>query len=274
MEGKYLDQLENPASRTLEQLFENAVAHVEEQLREYGATELDPWALRKIAFTYYYDWETDNPRFVFLLEDPGNLNKRHTREIRRIEHLKEEYDPRSLVDIYRRFATTWFTETRNADFSRQFVKICRDHGLIEFEGYWKQYFRSEEFFNDFYMTDIVKYRAPGSAVGSQEVRSAFSEQLRRELDYIDPELILTFGNRAWKPVKAEFQTEPVDNMEIDESRITDLHGHLHSTTRLLDTFILPLGHMSTQFYGAQISKQEYMQRLGDGLKQWMKVSEE
>ena len=116
--------------------------------------------------------------------------------------------------------------------------------------------KSQRFFDDFYMTDIVKYRAPGSAVGSPEVQFSFSEQLREELEAIDPDLIFTFGNRAWNPIRDELAAKPVESLAIDESRITELHGSLHETGRVLDTYVLPLGHMSTQFYGVQISKQD------------------
>lgn len=268
MDAAFLDRIENPRSRILEDLFESAVENVEQQLREYGATNLDDWALRKIAYTYYYDWENDDPDYIFLLEDPGNPNDRHTRDVRRIEKLKDDYDPLSLVDIYRGFATTWFTETRNSDFIRRFLYTCSDSGLISFDDYWGDYVKSQRFFDDFYMTDIVKYRAPGSAVGSPEVQFSFSEQLREELEAIDPDLIFTFGNRAWNPIKEELATEPVETLAIDELKITELHGHLHETGRVLDTYVLPLGHMSTQFYGAQISKQEYMGRMANGLEQW------
>jgi len=186
MDAEFLERIENPRSRTLEQLFESAVENVEKQLREYGATDLDEWALKKIAYTYYYDWESDDPNYVFLLEDPGNLNGRHTREIQRIENLKDDYDPLSLVGIYRQFATTWFTETRNSDFIRRFLYTCSENDLIEFDDYWGDYVKSQRFFDDFYTTDIVKYRAPGSAVGSQEVRSSFSERLRPELETSTP----------------------------------------------------------------------------------------
>jgi hypothetical protein len=268
MDAEFLERIENPRSRILEELFESAVENVEKQLREYGATNLDDWALRKIAYTYYYDWENDEPNYVFLLEDPGNLNDRHTRAVQRIEKLEDDYDPLSLVDIYRGFATTWFTETRNSDFFRRFLYTCSDSGLISFDDYWGDYVKSQRFFDDFYMTDIVKYRAPGSAVGSPEVQFSFSEQLREELEAIDPDLIFTFGNRAWNPIRDELAAEPVENLAIDESRITELHGSLHETGRVLDTYVLPLGHMSTQFYGAQISKQEYIGRLEDGLERW------
>lgn len=269
MDAEFLERIENPRSRILEELLESAVENVEGQLREYGATDLDEWTLRKIAYTYYYDWEEDDPDYVFLLEDPGNLNQRHTRAIRRIEALKDDYDPLSLVDIYREFATSWFTETRNSDFIQQFLYTCRDNGLISFDDYWKDYVTSQRFFDDFYMTDIVKYRAPRSAVGSSEVRFSFAEQLRIELEALNPDLILTFGNRAWNPIKGELAAEPVEHLDLDDSKITELHGHLHETGRVLDTHVLPLGHMSTQFYGAQISKQEYMDRMEGGLEQWL-----
>ena len=268
MDAEFLSQIENPRSHILEELLESAVTDVEEHQQTYDDVNLDEWAVRKMAFTYYYNWETDNPDFVFLLTDPGSIDERHMREAQRIAALKNEYDPLSLVDIYRNFATTWFTETRNSDFIGTFLATCNEMDLIAYENYWKDYIRSREFFNDFYMTDIVKYRAPRSTVGSPEVQVSFSEQLREELEGIDPDLIFTFGNRAWTPIEEELATEPIDDLAIDESKITELHGHLHKTGGVIDAHVLPLGHMSTQFYGAQISKQEYMSRMEDGLERW------
>lgn len=75
MDAEFLERIENPRSRILEDLFESAVENVEKQLRDYGATNLDDWALRKIVYTYYYDWQEDDPNYVFLLEDPGSLSQ-------------------------------------------------------------------------------------------------------------------------------------------------------------------------------------------------------
>jgi hypothetical protein len=38
MDAEFLERIENPRSRILEDLFESAVENVEEQLREYGAS--------------------------------------------------------------------------------------------------------------------------------------------------------------------------------------------------------------------------------------------
>ena len=54
-------------SRILEELFESAVENVEKQLHEHDATDFDDWELRKIAYTYYYDWENDDSNYVFLM---------------------------------------------------------------------------------------------------------------------------------------------------------------------------------------------------------------
>lgn len=272
MNNQFIDRIETPSSRVLEDVFENAVQNVQGQLNEYGASDLDEWALRKIAFTYYYDWETDDPNYVFLLKDPGPLNERHTRELERIAQLKNGYEPRDLIEIYRQFATTWFVETRNADFMRRFVRTCATNDLIEPDDSWQDYVRSQAFFDDFYMSDIVKYRAERGAVGTRAVRASFSEFLRPELEHIDPDLIITFGNRAWNPIQEELQPLPVEDPDVDTSKITELHGHLHETQRIVDAYVLPLGHMSTQFYGAQLPKEEYMDRFADGLEAWQIAS--
>lgn len=60
----------------------------------------------------------------------------------RIEQLKGAYDPRDLIAIYRQFATTWFVDTRNADFMRRFVTTCAENGLIDPDSAWQEYVRS------------------------------------------------------------------------------------------------------------------------------------
>lgn len=42
---------------------------------------------------------------------------------------------------------------------------------------------------------------------------------------------ITFGNRAWNLVTEGREAEPVANPNVDASKITDLHGHLHETKR-------------------------------------------
>lgn len=61
---------------------------------------------------------------------------------------------------------------------------------------------------------------------------------------------------------------PAGNGAVDVSKITRLHGHLHETQRGIETDVLPLGHMRTQFDGAQLPKQASMDRLADGLEAW------
>lgn len=69
---------------------------------------------------------------------------------------------------------------------RRFVTTCAENDLIDPDTEWQDYVRSEAFFDDFYMTDIVKYRAERSAVGTPAVRASCSEFLRPELAHIAP----------------------------------------------------------------------------------------
>lgn len=268
MNPAFIEQIESPSAPVLQEVLDNAVQNVRAQVRADSSLDVDDWTLRKLAFTYYYDWNTDDPDYVFLLEDPGQVHERHTREVDRIAQLEEAYDPRELIAIYRAFGMSWFLETRNTDFMERFVATAAANDLIEPAGSWREYVRSQAFFADFYMADIVKYRAERSAVGAPAVRASFDEFLRAELEYIDPDLIITFGNRAWNPIKKELEAEPVSDIDVDASKITELHGHLHETQRVLDTYVLPLGHLSTQFYGAQLAKQAYMDRFAAGLENW------
>lgn len=100
------------------------------------------------------------------------------------------------------------------------------------------------------------------------MQASFTEALIHELEYVDPELIFVFGKRAWRMVRQQLGAQMVQHEAIDDLKMTQVHGHLFKTQRLLDTHVLPLGHMSTNFYGAQIARPEYMAGVERGIKQW------
>lgn len=115
------------------------------------------------------------------------------------------------------------------------------------------------------MADVITYRGANARAG--DVETSFSPCLVHELEYIDPDMVFAFGKRAWETIREQCQARPVANPP-DGAGVTAVHGILHSTNRLLDTAVMPLGHPSTNFRGAQISHEEYIDRLQDGLATW------
>lgn len=112
------------------------------------------------------------------------------------------------------------------------------------------------------MTDVIKYREDTPSKPALDVSVRL--ELIRELEYIDPDLIFTFGSRAWNTVRTHLQAEPLGNID-DPSSITEVHGKPHRATQGSDTMMLPCGHMSPQFRGAQVSHEEYMTRIESGI---------
>jgi len=115
----------------------------------------DASVFRKFTFTYYYDWETDNPDFMMVSEDFGELNERHTSDLIAVAELPDD-EPLAQIAIYREFASRWLGRD-NPRFAETSFSACADEGLIDFEQTARTYARSSAWFDDFYLTDVNKY---------------------------------------------------------------------------------------------------------------------
>lgn len=265
MNEEFLRRIENPQKLPLQRLQEEARDAVRDRLAQYDMTDVPNWVIRKLTYTYYHDWETDDPDYVFLLEDPGIPGEHVIMETNEYVGLGENYDIYDAIQVDRRFGARWLAGSRYTDFTSEFIELCTEHGLIEPVEPWWQYLLSGRFFDDFYMADVIKYRGANARAG--DVKTAFSSHLLHELEYVDPDLVFAFGKRAWETLLEQCSAEPI-NQTPDGSGVTDVHGILHSTSRLLDTEIIPVGHPSTNFRGAQLSHETYMAKLRTGVENW------
>lgn len=265
MNPEFVEGIEDPEKLSLQRLQEEAREAVKNRLSMYDMEDIPEWVLTKLTYTYYHDWETDDPEFVFLLEDPGVPGEHVIMETNAYFELGEVYDVHDAIQVDRRFGARWLATRRYTDFTSQFLAICEEHGLISTDGPWWQYLLSGRFFDDFYMADVIKYR--GANARSGDVKASFSSCLLHELEYIDPDLVFAFGKRAWETIRDHCQAKPVESPPVGTG-VSDVHGVLHSTERLLDTAVLPLGHPSTNFRGAQLSHADYMDRLKGGVASW------
>lgn len=269
MDGAYLDRIEHPTPRTLEQLRDEAIQNVKERLPERSVEVHDRSTLRKLAFTYYYDWESDDPTYTMMSEDPGGVQSRHTSDLLDFAELSD--DPLDQVSIYREFASRWLGSD-NLRFAESFFGACADAGIIEPDQSLHEYARSGEFFDDFYLTDVNKYRA--SATTAREIASLRAYFTAPELHAIDSDLIFAFGNDAWNVLRHELALTPVDeNHELDpDAGITDIDGRLYRSRRLIETHVVPLLHMSGQAFGAQRSPDEYAERVARAVTTWKRTT--
>jgi hypothetical protein len=264
MHGDFLDRIEHPRPRRLEQLRDRAVENVKSALPAPTVDVHDESTFRKLAFTYYHDWSTDDPEFVMMSEDPGRIGSRHRSDVVEFAELPDD-DPLAQISLYRNFAARWLASD-NHRFSKTFFGTCADEGLIDIDRSVRQYITSEQFYDDFYLTDANKYRASAS---SSATRAALSAAFTAtELEALAPALIFAFGNDAFDVLNEELDLTPVDGGPDPNSGITTVDGHLYASGRLIDTHVVPLLHMSGQAFGAQRSPDEYAERLRHGLQAW------
>lgn len=270
MKSEYLDRIEHPEPRTLEQLRDKAIQNVKETLPNRSVDVHDPAVFRKLAFTYYYDWESDDPSYMMVSEDPGGIQSRHTSDLIDFAELSGD-DPLEQVSIYRDFASRWLGSD-NTRFAESFFGACADGGLIGFDQSARAYARSGAFFDDFYLTDVNKYRA--SASTSREIGSLTAYFTAPELRTADPDLIFAFGNDAWDVLSRELALTPVeaDHNPAPDAGITAIDGHLYRSQRLIETHVVPLLHMSGQAFGAQRSPSEYADRVAQAVRTWKQVT--
>ena len=133
---------------------------------------------------------------------------------------------------------------------------------------------SGEFFDGFYMCDTIKYRiARDRTLSRSEIRASFTEFLLYELEYVDPDLIFAFGNRAWDALRKPLQGTTIGTTIADDAGINTVHGHPFQSTRLVDTHLIPLQHMTAQQHHASGSELDtYMDRLDSGLRDWIAIT--
>ncbi|AOW79813.1 hypothetical protein HTSR_0620 [Halodesulfurarchaeum formicicum] len=258
-----LSRIDTPSNPELQQLQQQAIDNVEEVLSDVGMAYSEELC-RRLSYTYYYDWETDDPDYVLLVQDPGNLQERHLSELRPENPLTGNWTARKQISVYRAYGQSWLTG-RNADFSERFFGTLADHGLISLPNGWEDYINSGALYRDFYLGDVVKYRVDG--FGSSAERSSYEALLEGELKALDPELIFTFGGNAWSALRRYTYPQPVESTGAEPESIMSIHGVLHHIDNPVNAYVLPLAHMSGQVWW-RFPPDEYISQLNKAIKIW------
>ncbi|WP_353635409.1 uracil-DNA glycosylase family protein (plasmid) [Halobacterium sp. NMX12-1] len=256
-----LSLIDQPPQPELQTLQKSAIDDIESVLSQAGFP-VQAEVCRRLSYTFYYDWETDDPDYVLLVQDPGNLHERHLSELRPHNPLAGDCSARDQISVYRAFGQSWLTG-RNADFTERFFETLAHHDLISLPSGWHQYVASGQFYHDFYLGDVVKYRVDG--FGTSEERVSYHALLERELQALDPEVVFTFGGNAWPALRRHTSPEPVVETDADPASVMDIHGTLHRISDPVDTYVLPLAHMSGQVWW-RFPPDEYIARLSTALQ--------
>lgn len=262
MDESFFQQLTDPQRDSLSALFVEAQEGVEATLAEWGMGDVHPAVVENLAFTYYHDWTSESPSVVFLVQDPGPLYDRHRDEVAAIRELGPDPDPRRLIDLHQRFATSWLVR-RNSGFTKQFLYTCGAAGLLSPGEDWEGYVSSGAFFDDVYVADVINYRT--SSHGETHRAAAYREFLEAELRYVDPDTMFVFGAAAWEVVRAHLDPTPLGGDVADETKVTQAHGYPFAVdVDGSESVVFPLVHFSGQIYHSLL-RNSYFDYLHEGL---------
>lgn len=256
--SQFFQDIEEPESPVLSQLYDQALSEGREKFDKKDI-EVDEEALRKSTYTYYHNWETESPNLGFFLQNPGTLKARHEGK-----DLLNASDPLDYIAVYQRYAAEWFV-LKNKHFAGRFFPILDELDLIQVQD-WKTYVK-DAFFDDFYMTDLVKYRVTTGDIEDQHRKESYEEQLKHELEAIDIDLAFAFSSRLWKTLHEEVPLEPRSAGAPESSSVSECHGHLYQAGKPLNCEVIPLSHYSRQIYGHYL-RDSYFDYLQEGLGQF------
>lgn len=106
--------------------------------------------------------------------------------------------------------------------------------------------------------------------GKRAESVSYAEFLDAELRHLEPSLIFSFGGNAWNSVSRELNPRPVGQTNADRSKMMDIHGVLHRVESPIDSYVLPLSHMSGQVWW-RFPPVEYIDRMQRGIEHWQEV---
>lgn len=275
MNPEFLEKIENPetimGTGSLEQqsLLDSALKESRKRLSEYGIHDLDDWLLYRLAYIYYHNWEENDPSYMILLEDPGDMGDHVVAEIPKIKALGRDPNPLDLIEIYQRIGARWLMGRDYAYITSQVLEAFNQFDLIDFDGDWWEYMLSGRFFDDFYMGDTVKYRADYNDVPD----SCFTQFLRKELESVDPDFIFIFGGDGWDVICEKLNPVPVSldlgSSNVCEENLGAVLGEVFRSEYPVETYLAPLYHVSYVTRGwADISREEYIEAIQGSVRDW------
>lgn len=270
MNEQFIRQIENPSSPQQQTLYEQGLEITKDRLEKHSIEGLEDTTLTRLNYTYYHNWKRNDPDFFFLIRDPGKPGDHVVSEAVEIDRTEEILD---LIDIYQRIGARWLMGRNYATFIREFLRVCEQKDLVELTTDWWEYVLTGSFFDDFYMTDVVKYRIDEDPTDS-DLQDCFTSYLFPEIDEIDPDLIFAFGKTPWKSIRDTLNTKDIETGEQTKPSVTQAQGRLFRTTRMPDDqlFVIPFLHMSPQNYPSKVTIPEFTEMLTTAINRWKSVT--
>ena len=213
----------------------------------------------RLLYTQYHDFGSEReraPRYALVSETPGALTERH--EIKALDNATTTTE---RIYVYQQYYASWLVEKRRR-FVREFFSTLCEAGFLDEDRNWMKYVETRAIFEDFLVTDLVKYRVDGGELRVTDRTHSFREVLRPEFETIDPEITFVLGGKAWDGFVREANPVPIDDLSPqpdDWAKIKQVHGYAFQTDIGV---IIPLVHPSD---GAQI-RDSYTRYLKEGLE--------
>lgn len=164
------------------------------------------------------------------------------------------------VNVNQRYLKDWLLG-KNKQFAETFFSILREFDLIEYDDL--DSYLEQAFYDDFVLTDLVKYRVTTQELSSSKGGNAelsCDAFLKPELMALDPDLVFCFGSYCWPVLYRNLDLEPVEGgAQAMTSTVTNAHGFIYESN---STYVLPLMHFSRQ---NQSLRNSYFEYLREGL---------
>jgi len=227
-------------------------------------------------------------KIMFIMQNPGEgKNKTERKRVddqrRRVEEWQKrpESDEKleDAIELMQEHLRYWLEE-KNEHFL-EFFEILSKEGIIEDQinkDKVKDYIRTK-FLDDFYVTDLFKYRVSTGKLGKalddkNKEKQEFEEDLMRTLEYeieqVSPSFIFLFSTRSWETFYTYFEKKNMINIvgekpkELKEKtvgeredflkKVTNVHGLTFELSQLngKKACVIPLCHFSPRYYNILI----------------------
>jgi len=246
-----------------------------------------PESMRNNGFTFYASRFNDY-KYMIILQNPLYNKERHKKE-------KTESTGKSIQDrakIHQKYFLEWFLKGnrekrrgQNYRFIERFLDLLKSNGLISYDdtpGYLET-----GFFNDFYVTDIVKYWGATGDITDALLKHSV-HHLIDEIINVRPELIFSFSTRVWdclypigrdkfelSPIQGWGEIERHSDLERSVETLANVHGHLFRGKYAdgIPFHLIPLIHLSKNAR-YNLIRDSYFNCLKEGLQNYPAIMQE
>lgn len=230
------------------------------------------------GFTFY-DIGVKQQKIMMILQNPGfptagDLGTRVTEE-----QQKDDLPFHQRIRWHQKYFLDWLKKDNNK-FSHRFVDTLIKHSIISHPyDSWTQYLEennSPNFFDDFYVTDVIRCRAQTSRLRNEYAHNCF-QYLKREIELVQPKLIFVFSSRSWNEFYKTFRpnlqllcpSTKLMNNYIDPDRKSTIVSNIHGFCYIfkyadIKSFVIPLVHFSQRIRNNML-RDSYFDYLEEGL---------